>query len=769
MTAFKASGVSLWAASILAILLAFVQQSEAANFTVEVTLVHMKVNGTTSLPDPGPLNDFLRQNESLFNQLFPDPQPPLQLQKCNATIYQINAFEFYTLQHPRGCESAPGLAKDPAQERMVRKYDKIVGIWAVAVLALVILLGCVWLVSPKFAAGVCQCLGKMLVPPRYGNPQYNEIWVLGFCFLFLCTTLLGWFASFITGIVVYGAFIGVKHLDPAKLPDPASLNQFFLNRNQTATLYQCTIRDMFEVYVGFADSCNQLQSCIYPGVARKDGPPPFAHGGGVTFVMMMASVITYASFRGLSTVAAVAGRLLRAPGRSFASASRKVKAVQSMLNFHTATGQQRSSPDGGDVSQEAMVRQLEETEDSKRPAKASHKPRYTWRSPRNTREYDDSNADRASTAAHGLLQSAAGGRRGALLLRLPGRKRHKEDSSWAAMATFRHGSCSFPMKICLLLLAGAFVSTGEAADITVEVALVHIEVNGTTSLPDPGLLNDFLREDASLFNPLIPDHPPFQLQRASVPLTLDTVTAPRNLSTRITWAIRVGFAELGRAVFRAGSELGLPGLAPRSAAPCRADAVASQHPPRGVSGRSIESASLGAPPGCLFGSPVGLPPTPPHAAAHCSSPVKGLAVRAPGSASSGRFHDGPPGRPVSVLLAPPLASPPQSKNLAVRSPESTFSGGSNSNRGLAIPHARPACPLSRPHSRSPQGPQREVVHFFSLLCSGIRQPKPPGPRVALFPIELVMARDLRGLCSEMEGQTLLNAGRLLGSMASTAW
>lgn len=331
MAAFKncQDHVFFLAVEILVILLAFVRRRESGSVTVEVILLHLEVNGTTSLPDPGPPNAFLRNNQSLFNPLFPAPHPPLQLQRCNSTIYQINAFDFYTLQHLEGCGTAPGLVKDLNRARMTRKYDNMVKIWAVIVLALVTLLILVGILCPSFAAGVCGCLGKTIIPPRIPGHAHRT-WVIGFL-LFMFITLLGCSASFILGIALYGARIGVKVLVPAKLPDPATLNPFLSTSNQNATLYRCTIRDMFQVYVGFADSCDQLQSCIYPGVVRRDGGPPrLAHGAGVTFVMMMVSVLTYAS-----SVMIVAGTLYCCCccwpiSRSVGKAFRECKQVRSV-------------------------------------------------------------------------------------------------------------------------------------------------------------------------------------------------------------------------------------------------------------------------------------------------------------------------------------------------------------------------------------------------------------------------------------------------------
>lgn len=296
MAAFKDHCVFFWAASIVLVLLAFVHQSEAANFTVEVTVVHMVVDGTTSLPDPGPLNAFLGQNKSLFNPLLPAPHPPLQLQRCNSTIYQINAFDFYTLQHPGGCGSAPGLVNDPKQERLMNKYDEIVLIWAIVVLGLLDIF-LIWpLVSKQTAKGTFDFLGKALFPPRRpaGNPHFDQTWLDG-CLVFEVITWLGCAASIILAFAIYTTYIDVKYLVPAELPDTVSLNHFLSTSNQTATLYRCTIRDVFQVYVGFADSCDQLESCIYPGVVRKRGPPPSAHGAGMSFLMIVASITTYAS------------------------------------------------------------------------------------------------------------------------------------------------------------------------------------------------------------------------------------------------------------------------------------------------------------------------------------------------------------------------------------------------------------------------------------------------------------------------------------------
>lgn len=98
-----------------------VQQSESADFTIEVLVMH--VEGNTTLPDPDPLNAFLAQNDSLFNPLF-HSDPPLQLQICNSSIYK-QPFNLYTIEHPGGCAKAPGMAKDAKQRKLLQAYERL--------------------------------------------------------------------------------------------------------------------------------------------------------------------------------------------------------------------------------------------------------------------------------------------------------------------------------------------------------------------------------------------------------------------------------------------------------------------------------------------------------------------------------------------------------------------------------------------------------------------------------------------------------------------
>eukprot|EP00243_Klebsormidium_subtile_P010473 TRINITY_DN55_c0_g1_i1.p2 TRINITY_DN55_c0_g1~~TRINITY_DN55_c0_g1_i1.p2 ORF type:complete len:116 (-),score=6.37 TRINITY_DN55_c0_g1_i1:1073-1420(-) len=88
------------------VLIAAVYVQEGESLTFEIT-VH--VSGSTSLPDPSPLNAFLRNQSGLVNPLLPD-HSPVQLQLCNSSVY-YQPFDFYTLQHPEGCASAPGLLR----------------------------------------------------------------------------------------------------------------------------------------------------------------------------------------------------------------------------------------------------------------------------------------------------------------------------------------------------------------------------------------------------------------------------------------------------------------------------------------------------------------------------------------------------------------------------------------------------------------------------------------------------------------------------------
>jgi hypothetical protein len=106
-------------------------QEAGESFTLEIT-VH--VTGSTSLPDPGPLNGFLRNKSSLPYPLLPD-HPPVQLQLCNSSVYS-QPFDFYMLQHPGDCASAPGLLRSkPCKPTAARALEAIWLAWAANLLA----------------------------------------------------------------------------------------------------------------------------------------------------------------------------------------------------------------------------------------------------------------------------------------------------------------------------------------------------------------------------------------------------------------------------------------------------------------------------------------------------------------------------------------------------------------------------------------------------------------------------------------------------------
>lgn len=70
-------------------------------------------SGNMSLPDPDVINAYLRTNTTLRNTLLPG-EPPLQLIKCHVYLMQTGIlFNFYTADHPGGCEGAPRTAAKP--------------------------------------------------------------------------------------------------------------------------------------------------------------------------------------------------------------------------------------------------------------------------------------------------------------------------------------------------------------------------------------------------------------------------------------------------------------------------------------------------------------------------------------------------------------------------------------------------------------------------------------------------------------------------------
>lgn len=273
------------------IVAALATRGEAANIsTIQWVIAYVEVDGNTSLPDPGPLNEFLSRNTSLVNPLFPK-NPPLQLQKCNAILYKT-PFDFYTVQHPGGCSRPPRRVKEPERHSLVLTWERVCQITNAAYFGTLVLclIGrklCKYSKYLQYADRPARWLGQMLNLSDNSRPTSDVVFICCLMvFFFLMTGLF-------PGVFLYAFIFGEEHLSPLQLPDPGSMDHVLASIRHNVTLYRCTVGGTFQAYVGFAESCEQLQGCIYPGLVTPSRTKP-AHGPGITFLMAAASVTTLA-------------------------------------------------------------------------------------------------------------------------------------------------------------------------------------------------------------------------------------------------------------------------------------------------------------------------------------------------------------------------------------------------------------------------------------------------------------------------------------------
>lgn len=122
----------------LATLFASVHKSHTITIGVVYSIVH--IDGNTSLPDPGPLNAFLRSTMNDSNHLM---EPVVQLQVCKSSIYTI-PYDFYVIQHPGGCERPPlrlvrkSRSELSKRDRLIDELKLVCEVWALTVLGLLL-------------------------------------------------------------------------------------------------------------------------------------------------------------------------------------------------------------------------------------------------------------------------------------------------------------------------------------------------------------------------------------------------------------------------------------------------------------------------------------------------------------------------------------------------------------------------------------------------------------------------------------------------------
>lgn len=113
-------------------------------------------------------------------------------------------------------------------------------------------------------------------------------------------------------------------------PDPVPLNRFLsTTTGQNVTLYLCTIRNAFQVYLGFAESCDlEVQQQLYLGVyATAESVDPFARSGGIVALMIVATILMFGTAT-FAVLVVVSGCICSGPsyqgGRSGRHRERKV-------------------------------------------------------------------------------------------------------------------------------------------------------------------------------------------------------------------------------------------------------------------------------------------------------------------------------------------------------------------------------------------------------------------------------------------------------------
>lgn len=294
------SGQAVFTAVLIA---ALIQGSESyAGAIPDFVQVSMQVDGSTSLPDPAPLNAFLQSNTTLTNPLIPS-QPPLELQICNASILNQPAFNFYTIQHPGGCGSAPGLASNPKQEKVVSLYETIILLWYCTLLAFICFCAAGCYVSERVRLSVdCVWQGYRQLEAATWRTTYRRerrSSLYGIARWMFSPGFHGvpiYFALSFLGVGLYLDRYGVKHLEVVALPDPSDLNNVLRSNGQNVTLSLCSVDRGFQVYVGFSNGCNQLGRILYTDVWYPATNLKAAHGPLVMVLMCVTSAVAFSSW-----------------------------------------------------------------------------------------------------------------------------------------------------------------------------------------------------------------------------------------------------------------------------------------------------------------------------------------------------------------------------------------------------------------------------------------------------------------------------------------
>lgn len=258
--------------------------------------IHIDVNGSLSLPDPGPINAFLWNLSGPLDEVSP---PPVQLQLCKLSNLYASSLDFYTMQHPEGCESAPKGVKSK-QWKTVRAFQAVCLIWTLALYVVVVLFAFVLICCRK---SLEEWVNKLERKERF--PKLLETFSTGersFARTLHDIYVVVWYGLPLPlSLFVTLLYINKHNFAEAppfwQLPEAETINQFLRINGDHTTLYLCTIRKLFQVYIGFADSCNQVQDWFYPEVQPK--PTAFVQNA----IMFVASVITFSMWTFLAMAA----------------------------------------------------------------------------------------------------------------------------------------------------------------------------------------------------------------------------------------------------------------------------------------------------------------------------------------------------------------------------------------------------------------------------------------------------------------------------------
>lgn len=170
---------------------------------------------------------------------------------------------------------------------MNQTYEKVCLTWDAPLLGLVLfyIIGCqLSHLFKRCASRALERLATFLIDWSRISAGRGEAW--------LTLSLL---AGVIGGMLLYPEFFGATKWDLVQLPDTAKLNQLLTLAGENVTLFPCTVKSAFQVYVGFADSCPQLQDCFQPEFFSHNRSRLAHESVLFTVLMMLASMVFFGS------------------------------------------------------------------------------------------------------------------------------------------------------------------------------------------------------------------------------------------------------------------------------------------------------------------------------------------------------------------------------------------------------------------------------------------------------------------------------------------